>query len=117
MKHIIIESRNTEFPNPILLKKGMVVELGDESKSENWKNWIWCITEDNKGWAPIQIIKRIDKSHGVVLEDYSALELNISKDDLFISDKEMNGWYFGYKINDPNIKGWVPKENVIVSVN
>lgn len=113
MKYIVIEARETDYPNPLVLEKGSTVEVGDVSNSETWENWIWCITDDNKGWAPIQLIKLIDKNHGVVLEDYNALELNIVKGDLFESEMELNGWYLGYKIDEPNIKGWIPKENVV----
>jgi predicted Rdx family selenoprotein len=112
MKYSIIKARTSDYPNPIILQKGMEVEVGKVSTIPKWANWIECIISGNKGWVPLQILKKIDERHSVVLEDYTANELEIKIDEIFVSEREMNGWFFGYKVNEPQNKGWVPIENV-----
>lgn len=113
-KYIITQSRATEFPNPLMLQKGQLVELGQLSQSENWQNWIWCITETNTGWAPIQIFEKTDETHGIVLEDYNARELDVQTGEGFISEKALNGWHYGFLEKSPQILGWVPVENAAI---
>ena len=116
MKYIVTTERTTDYPKPICLKKGMVVRLGEMSTENKWNNWIKCVNGDISGWVPLQIVNRIDEMHGTILEDYTANELTVKKGDIIISEKEMNGWIFGYNENEKDIMGWVPKENVNNSI-
>ncbi len=109
----VIGDRNSDYPNPIRLKKGMEVELGGSyGGEEGWENWVECAIPGNKGWAPIQIFERTGGTRAIVTEDYDATELAVRAGDLFIMEREMNGWAFGYIEPETDRKGWVPKDNL-----
>ena len=107
----VIEEHKTEYPNPILLKIGEKVIIGEES-SQKWANWIFCTKLDrsNNGWVPKQIIK-YDNSFGLILEDYSAKELDIDKGTLVEGIKELNGWVWSKNVETNEI-GWIPLEKL-----
>jgi hypothetical protein len=113
-----ISSHTTEYENPIKLSKGEIVKLGDFAPEENWKNWIWA--ENNKqqgGWVPIQIIdKGEDNKTGIILEDYSAKELNIDINEIVVKVKSLNGWSWVRKTTN-NDEGWIPDEVIEVYIN
>ena len=113
MEYIVIEEHRTEFLNPIILKQGENVILGEET-SVNWPNWIFCTKMDgsNKGWVPKQIIK-CENDCGIILEDYSAKELDIDKGNIVEGIKELNGWLWLKNISTNEI-GWVPVEKLKV---
>ncbi|MEN7549859.1 SH3 domain-containing protein [Rapidithrix thailandica] len=106
-----IESHKTEYENPIRLNKGENVKLGERAPEKNWKDWIWA--ENNKkegGWVPIQIVDFSEnQQQGIILEDYSAKELNINKGELITKLKSINGWTWVRKTDD-NDEGWIPNE-------
>ena len=110
MEYIVTEDHMTEFPDPILLKKGEKVIIGEESLE--MPNWIFCTKLDgsNKGWVPKQIIKQ-ENNYGNIIEDYSAKELNIDKETIVEGIKELNGWLWSKNINTNEI-GWIPMEKV-----
>jgi hypothetical protein len=111
MEYIVIKAHRTEFHDPIILKQGEKVIIGEES-SDTWLNWIFCTKTDgsNKGWVPKQIIKHID-NYGEITEDYSAKELDIDEGTIIEGIKELNGWLW---LRNKNINeiGWVPMENL-----
>ncbi len=111
-----ISSHTTEYENPIRLSKGEIVQLGELAPEEDWKDWIWAENDNQQGgWVPIQLIETLDDNkRGLILEDYSAKELNISKDELFEKIRSMNGWSWVRKI-DNNDEGWVPNETIEIN--
>ena len=109
---IVRKEHKSNYPNPLILHKGDKVLLGKEySNNPNWKNWVWCqkIGSENTGWVPKQIIQ-ITNDTGIVLEDYSANELNVQKNEKVTALRELNGWI--WCLNSHGKKGWVPKENL-----
>ena len=111
MDYIVIEKHETEFDIPIILKAGDKVIIGKES-SENWLNWVFCTKTDNTnaGWVPKQIIK-YENDFGVILEDYSAKELNVEEGTILEKIKELNGWLWSKNKLTGEI-GWVPLEKI-----
>ena len=111
MEYIVTEDHRTEFPDPLLLRQGEEVIVGEES-SHNWPNWILCTKADgsNKGWVPKQIIKQ-EKNYGKITEDYSAKELDIDKGTIVEGIKELNGWLLS-KNKKTNEIGWIPLEKM-----
>ncbi|WP_264523253.1 SH3 domain-containing protein [Flavobacterium sp. N502536] len=106
----ILETYKTQYENPIILKTGETVKLGEEEKEEKWKGWIWAENEVNKGWVPLQILEiSLDKKEAKVLEYYTAKELNVDKDDEIVKIKSLNGWTWVRKIVN-NAEGWIPDE-------
>ena len=111
MDYIIIETHETEYPNPIILKAGEKVIIGEEFNGcENWTNWVYCkkIDNSNGGWVPKQII---EDDCGIILRDYSAKELNVEKGTIVEGIKELNGWLWS-KNKLTNETGWIPMEKV-----
>ena len=109
MKYIVKENFRTEFHNPITLCQGEKVIVGDES--DEMPNWIFCKKTDNsnEGWVPKHIIKT-DNNYGIIVEDYSAKELDIDKGTIVMGIKELYGWLW-LKNTVTNEIGWVPMEN------
>lgn len=113
-KYMVIQDRESDYPNPINLKTNDRVEiLGVYCGKEAWPDWIRCRNQGNEGWVPRQIIQ-IAGNEGTVLEEYLALEMSIEKDDIIYGEKEINGWIWGTNQTTGEM-GWVPLENVIES--
>lgn len=108
-----VASHRTEYEHPIKLEKGESVTLGERAPEENWKDWIWA--ENNQGlggWVPIQFIDcSEDGTRGIVLEDYSARELNIDAGELVAGIRTVNGWTWVRKASDQE-EGWIPNETI-----
>ena len=119
MKYIIIEDHKSDNPDPIIIKKGsrLKVDKKKVSTSEEWPNWIYCysVDDNSEGWTPEQIIQ-IDGEYGIVLEDYSAKELDAKKDEVVKGIRELNGWVWCSKI-DYSEEGWLPKEKIAIDSN
>lgn len=115
MKFQVIEEHKSNNPKPIMIKKEEIIKIGKRYDVEDgWSNWIYCYSIDGytEGWTPEQIIK-IEGEYGVVLEDYSAKELNVGKGDIVDGYEELNGWIWcskSYKAEE----GWLPKEKIIM---
>ncbi len=108
----VIKARETEFPNPVSVKAGEHVECIEFSNADGeWAGWVLCKTHDNAGWLPHQILK-IKDSSGTVTEDYCAEEFDLEVGEVLYSDKEMNGWIWGYKSFDPNKYAWAPLNHI-----
>lgn len=115
MKFEIIEEHKNNNPTPLTIRKGTRVKVGKRSDgSESWPNWIYCYSLDevSEGWAPVQIIQ-IEDEYGIVLEDYSAKELDVKKGERVEGDIELNGWVWCSKL-DGSEEGWLPKEKMII---
>jgi hypothetical protein len=113
-----VKSHVSEFADPLILSKGDKVKLGDLAPETKWKNWIWAENAKSQGgWVPIQIIELSeDKSQGVILEDYSAKELDIEKGEMVSIIKTLNGWSWVRKANNHE-EGWVPDEVIGISMS
>jgi hypothetical protein len=62
MNYKVIQKHKGNYPNPISLKKGKFIIIGNKYKGpENWNNWVYCHTKENKGWVPEQIINKENK--------------------------------------------------------
>lgn len=112
MKFQIIEEHINDNLEPIKIKKGTKVKVGERSNgSGSWPNWIYCYSLDGngEGWTPIQIIK-FEGEYGIVLEDYSAKELAVKKGETVQGDLELNGWVW---CSNDSEEGWLPKEKII----
>ncbi|WIY58825.1 SH3 domain-containing protein (plasmid) [Bacillus arachidis] len=109
----VIQKHESNYPNPISLKKGEIIKIENKYEGpENWDNWVYCYTKETEGWVPEQIINNEGKS-AFVLEDYIAKELNVEEREIISEIKELNGWLWCQrKTNDE--KGWLPKSKLKV---
>lgn len=115
MNYEVIEAHESNYPNPITIKKGTKVKVGDKYNGpENWEKWRYCYTLDNRteGWVPEQLLV-IENEYGIILEDYTAKELNVEKGEIIKGMRELNGWLWCIKIIDGD-EGWLPKEKLRV---
>ena len=111
-RYQVIKERVTEYPNPVKVLKGEVVECLEESdENGEWRGWIYCKTTDNEGWIPRQIIAR-SKGKGTIEEDYDATEFDLETGETLIEEKTLNGWIWGYKEGKPRKKGWAPLNHI-----
>ena len=109
MKYKVIENHRKEYPNSILLSQGEKVIIWEES-GQDWPNWVFCtkLDKSNRGWVPKQII---ENDFGVIIENYSAKELDINKGTIVEGIKELNGWLWSKNIETSEI-GWIPLEKL-----
>ena len=106
----ILKSYQTKYKNPLILKAGDVVTLGEEEKKEKWKGWIRALTDENEGWIPLQIIIiSEDGKTGTVTEYYSAKEIDVNEGDSITLIKKLNGWSW-IKLESTGEEGWIPDE-------
>ena len=116
-KYTVIKDWATVYTDPLILKKDQKITIDNRKIEENpgWHGWVWCFTDDNKGWVPVQLLKVYetsgDHSKAVLTEDYSARELDAVKGNVVTGDKILNGWLWGKKENSED-QGWIPIENL-----
>lgn len=104
----VIKSYASTYPDPIKVKKGDILKVGN--KESDWNGWTWCTDQNGKsGWLPDSYIKK-DGSNCTVLCDYEATELTVNIGEELIVEKEESGWL--WCINKEGLRGWIPSENV-----
>ena len=108
MKYRVVEAYNEAPENPITVSSGDVLDFLKESDPMgDWPDWILCRGDSKEGWVPRQILI-IEQTKVRVTEDYSAREHNLTGEDIIVSDKELNGWVWGYKESEPEVWAWAP---------
>jgi len=118
-KYIVLERWEQSYPDPILLEYGekVIIDFSIKDYTPGWENWIWCTSSKGQsGWVPTQILQIThslsdNKKEALAIEDYSANELSVEKGQVLIGEKILNGWIW-CRIENENIKGWVPINNV-----
>lgn len=114
MRYKVIEEHKSNNSNPIQVEKGETVKLGRKSgEDDGWNDWIYCysLNSNSEGWTPAQIIQ-IENEYGIVLNDYSAKELDVIKGDVVDGELELNGWLWCSRLIDLE-DGWLPTEKLI----
>ena len=110
MEVVVVEEHISEYPNPIYLKQGDRVSLGE--MDDEFPNWIFVTTESGvQGWAPIQYIDKLScDPAGILRQDYDALELNTILGEKLSVLFELNSWYRVSRATGE--VGWVPVHTV-----
>jgi len=110
---LVSKSYSIQYDNPIQLRVGDHVRLGEEESDPEWKGWIWAETDTHKGWIPMQILEMAkDRTTATVLQAYSAKELDVEEGTLIFALHSLNGWTWAKRL-DNGEEGWIP--NNIVS--
>ena len=108
MKLRVIKEYNDAPEKPIQIFKGEEFSITEESDPNgDWPNWLFCKRCNKEGWVPKQIIS-INGKLGVSKEDYSAKEFNLNVGEIIVSNRELNGWIWGYKESNSSELGWAP---------
>lgn len=108
--YLVIREYENSNTNPIELKAGDEVSLGEEFKDdEMWPNWIHCVSKrtGKRGWTPIQILQ-IDGGTGIATAEYTAKEMTVAVGEVVSGYQELNGWRWCVRDSDGQ-SGWVPQ--------
>ncbi|CAB1262246.1 SH3 domain protein [Vibrio cholerae] len=110
MEVIVVEEHTSEYPNPIYLKQGDEVQLGE--MDDEFPNWIFVTTDSGvQGWTPAQYIETISGTKkGILLHDYDAVGLNTQFGEKLAVLFELNSWYRVSRSTGE--VGWVPAKTV-----
>jgi len=102
----VIKQHSSNYPDPIVLKKGEKVIEGEKSNYKEWPNWVFCESKETKkaDWVPEQVLF-IQGNIGEAKENYNAGKLDVEKGKMVILMKELNGW--GWCYNRKGGEGWV----------
>lgn len=114
MNYQVIQEHKSNNSNPIKVEKCETVKLGRKSvEDDGWSDWIYCynLYGNSEGWIPAQIIQT-QNEYGIVLNDYSAKELDVNKDDIVDGEFELNGWLWCSRLFDFEA-GWLPTEKLL----
>jgi len=63
VEYIVIKPHRSEYPDPVCLKKGEVITIGEEYDGpEDWKNWHFCTTPTHPcGWVPLENLEPVQE--------------------------------------------------------
>lgn len=104
----IRQQYQSEYPNPIQVKAGERVEVGEED--EDWPGWRWCrAKEGREGWVPIELLSE-DRPLAVSLADYSANELAVEAGEEVEIEETRHGW--ARVRNARGEVGWIPESHI-----
>jgi hypothetical protein len=105
MRYVAIKSYKSTSINLLVVANG--TRLHYERRITEWKDWLWCITEDGKSaaWVPEAWVT-IDSEYCTLLRDYNSTELDVTIDDILEGDLIESGWLWAR--NDRGEEGWVP---------
>ena len=104
----VTTARATDYPDPIILREGDVVEVGQTDTT--WPSFVWCTTSAGaSGWVPDAYLQR-EGSRARARRDYEATELTICGGEELAIEDEIGGWLWCR--NRRGEYGWVPAGNV-----
>ncbi|EKF17329.1 SH3 domain-containing protein [Nitratireductor pacificus] len=110
--YIVTLPHVSEFPEPMALKKGDWVSVGElYDGPEGWPDWYLCsVPGQEAGFVPEQILDRHADRFGTMLEDFTNRELDVVEGELLRGARQLNGGLWATRISD-GATGWVPLEN------
>ncbi|MFZ5980351.1 MAG: SH3 domain-containing protein [Candidatus Zixiibacteriota bacterium] len=107
-KGTVIKSYRTAYPDPLIIKKGERLTVGE--KESEWTGWTWCTNAKGKsGWAPESYLS-VKGDTAVSRCDYDATELTVAAGEKLTVLGEESGWVRAAKADGAT--GWVPRECV-----
>lgn len=110
----VVEDYEICFESPLNLKVGDEVQLFKEDVPLKWKGWNLCKDKTgNQGWISETYILRIDTDTARIIKNYTAREINASKDEEVEVLYTDCGWAWCKKTD--GVEGWLPSEVLIES--
>lgn len=108
MKYKVIEAYDDAPEQPIKNEEGEVLTIIEESDPNGpWPNWILCKGVNKQGWIPKQILS-IQGKQATVMQNYHAVEHNLTVGETLIAECSLNGWIWGAKESNPGEFAWAP---------
>ncbi len=108
MRYKVVESYTDNPEHPIQIVSGELLQFIEESNSEgDWANWVFCRGENKQGWVPKQILD-IQDQNVEVLQDYHAIEHELSLGEILVQEFELNGWIWCEKVGSEGKFAWAP---------
>lgn len=111
--YIVIAPHVSEFPEPLVLKTGDRVSVGEVYDGpESWPDWYLCSAPGQEaGFVPGQILARHGDGTASLREDFTNKELDVVPGEILHGGRQQNGWVWATRLSD-GAAGWVPLENV-----
>lgn len=112
-RYLVVQAHTSEFPNPMLVRKGDRVAVGERYDGpEGWPDWYLCTPADQQaGFVPAQFLDRHADGSATMLEDFTNKELDVAQGEILRGERELNGWVWVVRLVDGET-GWVPLENL-----
>lgn len=111
--YIVIQPHVSEFPEPMILKAGDRVSVGERYDGpEGWPDWYLCSAPDQQaGFVPDQILDRHADGFATMREDFTNRELSVAEGEVLTGERQLNGWLWATRCSD-GASGWVPLDNI-----
>ncbi|CAB3815124.1 ligand-binding protein SH3 [Achromobacter sp. CF-sbj1-Ac2-l] len=111
--YLVIEPHISEFPEPLFLKRGDRVSVGEVYDGpEGWPDWYLCFAPGlEPGFVPGQILERHADGTATLREDFTNKELDVVPGEILYGGRQQNGWVWATRQSD-GAAGWVPLQNV-----
>lgn len=111
--YVVIHSHVSEFPEPMTLRTGDGVLVGERYDGpEGWPDWYFCTAPDQEpGFVPAQLLDRHVDGSAKMLEDFTNRELDVVEGQVLQGNRQLNGWLWVVRISD-GATGWVPLDKV-----
>lgn len=111
--YVVIHSHVSEFPEPMTLRTGDGVLVGERYDGpEGWPDWYLCTAPGQEpGFVPEQLLDRQGDGCAKMLEDFTNKELNVVEGQILQGNRQLNGWLWAVRVSD-GATGWVPLDNI-----
>jgi hypothetical protein len=96
------------YPHPLVVLRGDRVQVG--KRDSTWAEWLWVTESSGSSAWMHESLLRIAGGEGEVLEDFSAAEISVLKDERVESLRVLGGWHWCRKVNGD--LGWIPDYNL-----
>ncbi|HEY9273695.1 SH3 domain-containing protein [Achromobacter sp.] len=112
-RYLVIQSHASEFPEPMRVRKGDRVAVGERYDGpEGWPDWYHCTPADQEaGFVPAQFLDHHADGSATMLEDFTNKELDVAEGEVLRGERELNGWVWATRLEDGET-GWVPLDNL-----
>ena len=111
--YVVTNSHISEFPEPMTLRTGDVVLVGERYDGpEGWPDWYFCTASGQEpGFVPEQLLDRQVDGSAKMLKDFTNRELNVVEGQILQGNRQLNGWLWAVRVSD-GATGWVPLDNI-----
>ncbi|NMT36689.1 ligand-binding protein SH3 [Stenotrophomonas maltophilia] len=112
MNYIVTAAHRSEFPHPIILRRGQALVVGERYEGpEGWDDWFLCEAEGQQpGFVPAPVIGRDAQGGAFAAQDYCARELDVDPGQTLRGMRTLNGW--AWCVSENGEPGWVPFEKL-----